>query len=144
MPDAYAIDKGPYCEGCGKCVPVCPTAAIKLEEEPRTEVLTVSAIVLATGLRLSDPASSAEYGYGRYANVFTGLEMERMCSPAGPGEGRILRRSDGQPPRASPGCSAWARATRATTTAPPSAAATPPGRRSWRGSSCPPPRPAST
>ena len=98
VPDAYAIDKGPYCEGCGKCVPVCPTAAIRLEEEPRTEVLTVGAIVLATGLRLSAPASSAEYGYGRYANVFTGLEMERLCSPAGPGEGRILRRSDGQPP----------------------------------------------
>jgi heterodisulfide reductase subunit A len=98
VPDAYAIDKGPYCEGCGKCVPACPTAAITLEEEPRTEVVTASAIVLATGLRLSDPASSREYGYGRYANVFTGLEMERMCSPAGPGEGRILRRSDGQPP----------------------------------------------
>jgi heterodisulfide reductase subunit A len=98
VPDAYAIDKGPWCEGCGKCVTACPTAAIDLAEQPRTETVSASAIVLATGLRLSDPALFQEYGYGRYANVFTGLEMERLCSPAGPGEGRILRRSDGQPP----------------------------------------------
>lgn len=98
VPDAYAIDKGPWCEGCGRCVPACPTAAIHLEEQARAERVTASAIVLATGLRLSDPALSQEYGYGRFPNVFTGLEMERLCSAAGPGEGRILRRSDGQPP----------------------------------------------
>ena len=98
VPDAYAIDKGPWCAGCAKCVPVCPTAAICLEEAPRAEQVTVSAIVLATGLRLSDPALSQEYGYGRFPNVFTGLEMERLCSAAGPGEGRIQRRSDGRPP----------------------------------------------
>ena len=99
VPDAYAIDKGPYCEGCGKCAAVCPTGAVSLEEQPRTETVRASAIVLATGLRLFDPALSQEYGYGRFANVFTGLEMERMCSPSGPGEGRILRRSDGRPPQ---------------------------------------------
>jgi heterodisulfide reductase subunit A len=98
VPDSYAIDKGPWCEGCEKCVAACPTQAISLQQAPRLEEITVSAIVLATGLSLFDPARSQEYGYGRYPNVFTGLEMERQCSADGPGEGRILRRSDGQPP----------------------------------------------
>ncbi|MGW8225943.1 MAG: 4Fe-4S dicluster domain-containing protein, partial [Anaerolineales bacterium] len=31
-PDAYVIDKGPYCEDCGECVSICPTKAINLEE----------------------------------------------------------------------------------------------------------------
>ena len=99
VPDAYAVEKGPWCEGCRKCAEACPTDAIDLEEKPRTSRVAVSAVVLATGMSLSDPAESSEYGYGRYANVFTGLEMERMTSPAGPGEGRIARRSDGLPPK---------------------------------------------
>jgi heterodisulfide reductase subunit A len=99
VPDAYAIEKGPWCEGCRKCADACPTGAIDLDEKARTTKVPVSAVVLATGMRLSDPVASAEYGYGRYANVFTGLEMERMCSPAGPGEGRVARRSDGQAPK---------------------------------------------
>ncbi len=98
VPDAYAVDRGPWCADCGKCAAACPTSAIHLEEQPRVEALTASAIVLAAGFRLSDPALSREYGFGRFPNVLSGLEMERLCSAAGPGEGRILRRSDGQPP----------------------------------------------
>ena len=98
VPDAYAVDKGPYCEECGKCVTACPTAAISLDETPRTETVTAGAVVIASGMRLSDPSASREYGYGRYPNVYSGLEMERMCSPAGPGEGLIRRRSDGKAP----------------------------------------------
>jgi len=115
VPDAYAIDKGDYCLSCrqvlihdncrenqnlsgGRCVAICPTKAINLEQAADTQSVAVSAIVLASGMQLYDAALSQEYGYGRFANVFTGLEMERMTSPAGPGEGRILRRSDGLPP----------------------------------------------
>jgi len=99
VPDAYAIDKGSWCNGCTKCTDACPTDAIRLDEGPRTTRVAVSAVILATGMSLSDPREASEYGYGRYSNVFTGLEMERMSSPAGPGEGRILRRSDGLPPK---------------------------------------------
>jgi heterodisulfide reductase subunit A len=98
VPDAYAIEMGPWCEGCRRCADACPTGAIDLGEKPATSRIAVSAVVLATGMSLSDVHEASEYGYGRYANVFTGLEMERMSSPAGPGEGRILRRSDGLAP----------------------------------------------
>ena len=99
VPDAYALDVGDYCLGCARCVAACPTAAIDLGQSATTVVERVSSVILASGIRLYDAALSQEYGYGRFANVFTGLEMERMTSPAGPGEGRILRRSDGLPPQ---------------------------------------------
>ncbi|MBM3190641.1 MAG: CoB--CoM heterodisulfide reductase iron-sulfur subunit A family protein, partial [Chloroflexi bacterium] len=98
VPDAYAIEKRDYCQCCERCAQVCPTQAINLEQSPNIERVAVSAIIVATGMQLYDAALSQEYGYGRFANVFTGLEMERMTTPAGPGEGRILRRSDGLPP----------------------------------------------
>lgn len=98
VPDAYVIEKGDYCQGCRRCAEVCPTKAIDLLQPATMETVAVSAIVVATGMQLHDAASSQEYGYGRFPNVFTGLEMERMASPDGPGEGRIVRRSDGQAP----------------------------------------------
>ena len=98
VPDSYAIDKGEWCEGCAACEKVCPTDAIDLAAKSSEMTIDVGAVVVATGMRLSDPERYLEYGYGRYADVFTGLELERMTSPAGPGEGRILRRSNGEPP----------------------------------------------
>ena len=99
VPNAYAITKGSYCRNCNRCAQACPTKAIDLQQPATTEFLEVAAVVVATGMQLYDAALSGEYGYGRYPNVFTGLEMERMVSPAGPGEGRIVRRSDGQAPQ---------------------------------------------
>jgi len=99
VPNAYAITKGGYCRNCNRCTQVCPTRAIDLNQTATSETLEAAAVVVATGMQLYDAALSGEYGYGRYANVFTGLEMERMASPAGPGEGHIARRSDGQVPK---------------------------------------------
>jgi len=41
IPDAYVVTKGPYCEDCHKCVNVCPTQAIDLNEEPWVEEVNV-------------------------------------------------------------------------------------------------------
>ena len=46
-----------------------------------------------------DPTSSTEYGYGRYPNVFTAMEYERMINAAGPTHGHIQRRSDKERPK---------------------------------------------
>ncbi len=99
LPNTYYIDKGPYCEGCLKCQEVCPTQAIKLDEQPRQETIAVSAIILALGYQLTDPHELAEFGYGRYLNVVHSMQYERYVSRSGPTEGLVLRPSDNKPPR---------------------------------------------
>jgi heterodisulfide reductase subunit A len=97
-PNAYVIEKGPYCEPCRKCEQVCPTKAINLDQEDWFEELHVGAIILAVGYKLYDPTPAEELGYGRYPNVVTGLQFERMTSRSGPTEGIIERPSDGNIP----------------------------------------------
>jgi heterodisulfide reductase subunit A len=99
LPDTYYIDKGDYCEGCNRCVDVCPTDAINLSEEPWEEIIQVGAIILAMGYTLTDPLELAEYGYGRYLNVVHSMQYERFVSRSGPTEGLLLRPSDNTPPK---------------------------------------------
>jgi heterodisulfide reductase subunit A2 len=98
-PDAYVIDRGPYCDTCGKCAEVCPSQAIDLDEQPRLLTIEVGAIILAVGFQVFDPTPLGELGYGRYSNVLHAMQYERLASRSGPTEGLITRRSDGRPPR---------------------------------------------
>ena len=98
-PDAYVIDRGPYCDDCGKCVEVCPTQAIDLDEQPRLMSVEVGAIILALGFQVYNPSEQDELGYGRYPNVLRAMEYERLASRSGPTEGIIVRPSDKQRPR---------------------------------------------
>jgi heterodisulfide reductase subunit A len=99
IPDTYYIDKGDYCNDCYRCVDVCPTHAINLDEKPREEVIHVGAIILAMGYTLTDPYELAEFGYGRYLNVVHSMQYERYVSRSGPTEGLLLRPSDNTPPK---------------------------------------------
>ncbi len=97
-PNAYVIEKGPYCEPCRKCEEICPTNAIDLDAEDWFEEINVGAIILAVGYKLYDPTPAEELGFGRYPNVVTGLQFERLASRSGPTEGVIERPSDGKIP----------------------------------------------
>ncbi len=97
-PNAYVIERGPYCDPCRKCEEVCPTLAIDLDQEDWFEEIHVGAIILAVGYKLYDPTPAEELGYGRYPNVVTGLQFERFASRSGPTEGVIERPSDGKIP----------------------------------------------
>ena len=99
LPDSFYIDKGDYCEGCNRCMDVCPTDAIDLNEEPYEEIIHVGAIILAMGYTLTDPYELAEYGYGRFMNVVHSMQYERYVSRSGPTEGLLLRPSDNTPPK---------------------------------------------
>lgn len=77
---------------CRACEKFCPTGAIKFDQEDEVVVTTVGNIVLATGYDLFDARRLPQYGYGRLANVFTGMEFERMTNASGPTNGKVVLR----------------------------------------------------
>jgi len=87
------------CSECRLCVAACPAEAIRHDMQPERLTLPVGAILLAPGYAPFDPALRDEYGHGRYPNVVTGLEFERLLSASGPCQGHVRRPSDGRPPR---------------------------------------------
>ncbi|MCL7453328.1 MAG: CoB--CoM heterodisulfide reductase iron-sulfur subunit A family protein [Anaerolineae bacterium] len=84
---------------CGLCQKVCQAGAIDFEQQESEFELEVGAIVVATGYDFYDASHLSQYGYGRYPNVITALEYERLISASGPTGGHLLRPSDGQPAR---------------------------------------------
>lgn len=84
---------------CGVCARICPPKAIDFDQREEIVDLNVSSVVIATGLELEDARRVPEYGYGRYSNVYTHLEFERLLSSTGPTGGEILRRSDHAHPK---------------------------------------------
>lgn len=88
-----------YIKGkCKVCEIVCPTGAIRFDQEDQIVEAEVGAIVIATGFTVKQPDFFPEYGYGKYADVVTGLQFERLASASGPTLGEIRRPSDGKVP----------------------------------------------
>ncbi len=77
---------------CRACEKLCPTDAIKFDQEDETLTLNVGNIILATGWKPFECRDIPQYGYGRLANVYTSLEFERLCNAAGPTNGKIVLR----------------------------------------------------
>jgi len=98
VPLTYMIDRD-KCIGCGTCQEVCKAGAIYYQDAEEDIVLNVGAIVLAPGFEEFNPSLKSEYGYGRYPNVVSSVEFERILSASGPYGGIILRPSDGDIPR---------------------------------------------
>jgi len=98
VPLDYTINKD-YCIECYKCVDACGARqAINFEQQPEEVELEVGAIVVATGYDIYLPYDNQLYGYGKYTNVITSLEFERLILAAGPTGGKVIRASDGQKP----------------------------------------------
>lgn len=85
---------------CGVCAKICPTGAINYELEDEFVIEEVGAVVAATGYDLMDwKPAYPQYGGGRYPDVITSLQYERLLSASGPTGGHIVRPSDGREPR---------------------------------------------
>ena len=81
---------------CGVCQKVCPTGAIDYEQQEEIISRKVGAIVVATGYSLLDPSIYEEYGGGRFRNVITSLQLERMLESSGPTGGKVIKPSNGE------------------------------------------------
>ncbi|SDK33982.1 heterodisulfide reductase subunit A [Maridesulfovibrio ferrireducens] len=84
---------------CGVCAKVCPSEAIDFTQQDEIITENVGAVVAATGYDLFDWTVYGEYGGGKYPDVITSLQYERMLSASGPSEGHIVRPSDGKEPK---------------------------------------------
>jgi heterodisulfide reductase subunit A2 len=98
VPGKYTIDVN-ACIECGLCVAACEPGAVDLSLKDEIINLDVGAVILASGYDAFDPTDKTRFGYDRFTNVLTGLEMERLLSSFGPTLGKVVRPSDHKKPK---------------------------------------------
>ncbi len=99
FPAQFRIERGSCATGCRLCVDACQYGAIDLDQQETRKTLHVSAVVAATGWAPYDAGRIDYLGFGAHANIITNVMMERLAAVDGPTQGRIVRPSDGKPPR---------------------------------------------
>ena len=98
-PRRFVLDRSACPSGCKACVDACKYDAIDLNAAGREETIEASAVVLATGWSPYPVEKLPEFGGGRFRDVVANVNFERLASPSGPTGGKILRPSDGTPPK---------------------------------------------
>lgn len=103
VPSAYVVDIE-HCLGhnpiiCGKCIEKCEKNCIDFNMSDEELEFDVGTIIVATGLDIYDPTILDEYGYTRYENVVTSIEMERLTNAGGPSNGEVFRLTDRKVPQ---------------------------------------------
>jgi len=86
------------CINCKACAKACERDAIVYGQEPSYSELNVGVIIVAVGFSTYDPEPRGDYGYGKYDNVITAMEFERLLNAAGPTGGHVIRPSDCREP----------------------------------------------
>jgi len=85
---------------CGKCLQACEAKAIDFKQKDETVRLKVGAVILAVGSEVFDGSKAGEFGYGRFKNVISNIEFERISDASGPTGGKILVPQIDKPPKA--------------------------------------------
>ena len=103
VPSAYVVDID-NCMGhnpivCGKCIEKCEKQCIDFDMSEEELTFKVGTIIVATGMDIYDPQPLDEYGYTRYDNVLTAMELERLINAGGPTQGHVIRISDRKRPK---------------------------------------------
>jgi len=98
IPNSYAIDKK-VCVNCMACEGVCERGAIDHDQKEEDIRVKVGGIILTVGCNLFDATSTPELGYGRYRNVITNMEFERISNAEGPTKGEIRNPLTNEAPR---------------------------------------------
>jgi len=98
VPNKYLVDAESciYLKNgkCRACVKACPVPdCINLDEKDSFVEIMVGNIIVATGFKPFDAQRMPQYGYGKFPNVITSLEFERLVNASGPTGGNIHLRS---------------------------------------------------
>lgn len=97
FPFQYVIDAHACPSDCAKpCLDACAYRAIDFTMKPEKITLKVGAIVFATGWAPYDLGKLDILGSGGIKNVISNMMLERLASPDGPTQGKIVRPSDGK------------------------------------------------
>ncbi len=78
---------------------VCKAQAIVPDDKEEETTINVGSVVLSVGAELFNPDVLDNFGGGKFDNVVTGLEYERIMSASGPFQGSLLRKSDRKRPK---------------------------------------------
>lgn len=95
-PRIAAIDME-NCILCGSCKNVCPADCIDYSQKEKISEIKFQSVIIATGYDLFDPTLITRYGFGRFQNVVTSMQMERQLVPTRP-YNNVLRPKDGKMP----------------------------------------------
>jgi heterodisulfide reductase subunit A len=85
------------CSECHQCLAACPAEAIDLDMRAEEEELDIGTVIISTGYKLFPADAKPQYGYGKYPNVITAMQMDRLLAPTRP-YNTVLRPSDGKVP----------------------------------------------
>ncbi len=76
-----------------------PAGHVDLNQKAEVVDLEVGAVIVATGWQPYDPNKMDNLSFSQFDNLITNMMMERLASPSGPTEGKILRPSDQAEPK---------------------------------------------
>ncbi len=85
------------CSECRECAAACPAGAIRFDMRPEEKTVEVDSVLLSTGFQLFDARKKTAYGFGRYPNIITAMQMDRVLAPTRPYHA-VVRPSDGMVP----------------------------------------------
>ena len=85
------------CSECHQCRIVCPADAVDFDMRTEEQEVEVGAVVVSTGFKLFPGELMERYGFGRYRNVITAMQMDRLVAPTRPFN-YVLRPGDGKKP----------------------------------------------
>lgn len=103
VPSQYMIDmdlclNNQGIVACDRCFQACMQKCIDFADKDELLEVEVGTIVVATGVDVYDPTALTELGYGKFPNVITTLEFERLINAGGPSGGELIRPSDRKRP----------------------------------------------
>jgi len=102
VPNAYIRNAedclGTFPLACARCAEVCEKNAIDYDDQDKIIEVPVGSVIVTTGVDYYDPREASEFGYTRFENVVTSMELERILSASGPTRGELIKFTDRKTP----------------------------------------------